>query len=196
MNRTRMMRAAEGEREGVTVGLYEDDERWRLEFQSSAFYLKDSKGLRYLRLLVERPGERLALEEVAEGATDPGRRAALEDRRRLRTRIESLRDAREVAEDWNDGARRLSARTELEELVDELGARRRGPRDEAEKTRKSVAIAIRRAITAIGRHQPLLAAHLEVSVRTGGSLAYVPDPLAGVRWSCGSTADRPLRAVA
>ena len=46
-----------------------------------------------------------------------------------------------------------------------------------------MARSLRRAISAIADQAPLLGAHLEASVRTGGRCIYLPEPSATLTWS-------------
>ena len=61
------------------------------------------------------------------------------------------------------------------------GGRSRAPGDAVERDRKAVRNRIRSAIARIGRHDRILAAHLERSIRTGASCRY--EPAGPVVWS-------------
>jgi hypothetical protein len=172
----------------LTVAFLLAGDHWRIDFLSESFYLRDSKGLRYLLLLTENPGRKFSLDQVAaagdaEGAAE--RRSTPEEF--FRNRLHEIRSEMQVANDHNDLGRRLWMQMEVERMSEQIEGRGAGDVDEqeaesAERTRKSIGNSIRRTITAIAKFSPLLAAHLEVSVRTGGSLSYAPDPLTGIRW--------------
>ena len=183
---TKGAKADVGQRLSVAFLLAGD--HWRIDFLSESFYLRDSKGLRYLLLLTENPGRKFSLDQVAaagdaEGVTE--RRSTPEEF--FRNRLHEIRSEMQVANDHNDLGRRLWMQMEVERMSEQIEGRGAGEVDEegaenAERTRKSIGNSIRRTIGTISKFSPLLAAHLEVSVRTGGSLSYVPDPLTGIRW--------------
>ena len=163
-------------------------DHWRIDFLSESFYLRDSKGLRYLLLLAENPGRKFSLDQVvAAGDAEAGAERRSTPEEFFRNRLHEIRSEMQVANDQNDLGRRLWMQMEVERMAEQIEGRGAGEVDEqvaesAERTRKSIGNSIRRTITSIAKFSPLLAAHLEVSVRTGGSLSYVPDPLTGIRW--------------
>ncbi len=59
---------------------------------------------------------------------------------------------------------------------------------DAERARVNVVRSLRRAIAAIADQAPLLGAHVEESVRTGGYCIYLPEPAAALSWTV-ETAD-------
>ena len=71
-----------------------------------------------------------------------------------------------------------------------LGGRDRPTGSDAERARINVVRSLRRAIAAITVQAPLLGAHLEESVRTGGHCIYLPEPSAALSWRV-DTADGP-----
>lgn len=52
----------------------------------------------------------------------------------------------------------------------------------AERSRVNVTLAIRSAVRAIERVDPLLGGHLRSAVRTGRYCCYLPDPASDVQW--------------
>ncbi|MGH7803133.1 MAG: hypothetical protein ACREQJ_02195 [Candidatus Binatia bacterium] len=172
----------------LSVGFLLAGDHWRIDFLSESFYLRDSKGLRYLLLLTENPGRKFTLDQVAAaGEIEPAQERPLTPEELFRNRLHEIRTEMQVATDQNDLGRRLWMQMEVERMADQLDPREAAPVDAAEaesveRSRKSIGNSIRRTIAAIGKYSPLLAGHLSVSVRTGGSLSYVPDPLTGIRW--------------
>jgi hypothetical protein len=69
-----------------------------------------------------------------------------------------------------------------------LGGRDRPSASSVEKARINVARSVRRAISAVGSALPALGAHLEVSIVTGRSCRYAPEPAAALRWTVERTA--------
>lgn len=173
---------------GLTVTMLRAEEHWRIEFLGQPFYVRDSKGFRYLLRLVESPGRKLTLDEIVRaGEGDDEAAAPIDPIALFHERLQSARVAAGGGEDCEDRARRARLREAIERLAaarESSAALDLPPGREApsERTRKSVAIALRRTIESITRQSPLLGAHLEIAIRTGASLAYVPDPLSGIEW--------------
>src|SRR4051794_15067641 len=80
------------------------------------------------------------------------------------------------------------AHAEMDALLRELrravglGGRDRRTGSDAERARINVVRSLRRAIAAVAVQAPLLGAHLDASVRTGGRCIYLPDPSAAMSW--------------
>ena len=72
-----------------------------------------------------------------------------------------------------------------------LGGRDRPTGSDAERARINVVRSLRRAIAAIADQAPLLGAHLDESVRTGGHCIYLPDPSAALSWRVDTTDEPP-----
>jgi hypothetical protein len=159
--------------------------------------VREMRGFRYLRLLLERPGVELtALELVSTVAGRPRpvqERSAGEvvDRQALaayRRRIADLDDELGEARAWADEARAAKLTAERGMLLDEvaaatgLGGRPRlmTAADERARvaTKKSLAAAIRR----IADVDPALGRLLQDTVRTGTRCCYDPDPGRPVEW--------------
>ena len=93
------------------------------------------------------------------------------------------------ADDHHDPERAARARLEVEALMGELrravglGGRDRPSASSVEKARINVARSVRRAIAAVGTALPALGAHLEVSIVTGRSCRYAPEPATALRWT-------------
>ena len=182
-----------------------EGEYWSIAFEGDAFRLRDSKGLRYLAVLLARPGhEVLALDLVSGGPERVGPGPAADDdlaveggggevldrqaRDAYRRRLEELRDTLAEAESWGDAERASRAREEMEFLARELaagvglGGRPRPAVSPAERARQSVTKAIKGAISRVSEQSPTLGAHLGTTVRTGTFCSYTPDPRAPIAW--------------
>jgi hypothetical protein len=189
-----------------------DGEYWSIRYGTSAFRLRDSKGVGYLAVLLSAPGHEIHALELVQGASvDPTSvaltgRAAVEgglrpdsgdgqdavlDRQAIvayRARIEDLQEQVDEAEAFADSERRARAQAELDLLVAELsramglGGRARQGISAAERARQSVTKAIQGTLRRVREHDPELAAHLDRSVRTGAFCAYDPDPALRVTW--------------
>ncbi|MFN0089290.1 MAG: hypothetical protein ACKVWR_03325 [Acidimicrobiales bacterium] len=100
----------------------------------------------------------------------------------------SLQADIDEAEQWADPERADASRRELDALIGQLrravglSGRDRPQGSGAERARINAARNIRRAITAIHKVAPQLAAHLTVSIRTGHLCSYAPEPAARVDW--------------
>jgi tetratricopeptide (TPR) repeat protein len=122
-----------------------EGEYWAIAFEGEPFRLKDSKGLRYLAVLLANPGREIgALDLVrqVEGAPEPVRRlsgreaaetglsaseftdlgAVLDEQAKAayRSRLAELEEELEEAERWSDPERAAKARQELEFFAAEL----------------------------------------------------------------------------
>ncbi len=178
---------------GATASLVHEGQTWALAFAGADVRLRDSKGLRILAALLERPGvEQHALElsgaaelRSASGGVGPaldGKAIAA-----FRARMAELSEAREEAEDRGDLGARLRATEELSRLEEELsravglGGRSRAS-GHAERARVAVAKALERALHVVERLHPAAHAHLARAVRTGVFCRYDPDPAVAVVW--------------
>jgi hypothetical protein len=176
---------------GTSAGLPEpsaavfrlDGEVWTLRYAGRTVWLRDSKGLRDLAVLLARPGERTHVGELTGAAgltgSDIGpvvdRRALVAYRDRLR-RIDAELDSVDV------GAAEAEALIkEREALLAELsavtglGGRPRVAGSPAERMRKAVTYRIRHAISRVADTHPELGRHLRASVRTGTWCSYTPE---------------------
>ena len=192
--------------------LRREGEYWTIRFGDDAFRLKDSKGLRYLALLLGDPArEFLALDlstagrgsgSPAPNGISPRRRepelrmspgqteAALDARSKeaYRARLEDLRDELDEAERRGDIELAARTREETDFITRELaaaiglGGRDRRAPSDAERARVNVTKAIKSAVARIGEHSPTLANHLARTIRTGTFCSYVPDPRLPAIW--------------
>ena len=177
-----------------------EGEYWTVSFDGDAARIRDSKGVRHLAILLERPGAEvhaLELVRAVEGADTDGARIdggdagpVLDDRakREYRQRAAEIEQELDEARAWNDGERVAKLRRELELIAGELtssvgiGGRDRRAAGAAERARINVTRAIRSALDRIDDAVPALGAHLRATVRTGTFCAYMPDPRATITW--------------
>jgi hypothetical protein len=178
---------ASGPVNGGAVVLRRTGDMWQAGFGGRTAYLRDTKGLRDLAVLLARPGADVPALELAggrPGADRTGAEAPVLDAAALSAYRRRLADLNErlsgAGADADLGARRRAA-DEREVLLAELrratrpggGSRRLGP-SAAERARKAVTARIRDAIRRIGAALPELGAHLDRTVRTGTTCRYDP----------------------
>lgn len=172
-------------------------------FAGRTSHLRDLVGLRTLRRLLAEPGREFHVLDLVSGgvagdAVEPGSGFTLESgmpvideqaRAAYKRRLDEIDEDIAEAEALGDADRVELARQDREFLARELGAalglggRARRAGDPAERARTSVARSLRYALTALGEHDPDLAAHLRLHVRTGLYCSYQPDPVAAVSWT-------------
>ena len=171
---------------------------WTIASAGRHFRLKDSKGLRYLALLLAEPHREFhAMDIVSRGASPSGpghgskaSYALLDDdaRRSYQARVAALEVEIEEAEAWADAARVSRAREEMQFIADELqrasgiGGRDRSFSTDSERARVSVTRVIKAALNRIADESPELKHHFASTVRTGTYCSYAPDPRLPVRW--------------
>ncbi|HEY5881566.1 MAG TPA: hypothetical protein VIU11_21840 [Nakamurella sp.] len=159
----------------------------RVHWAGRTAILRDSKGLRDLAVLLDRPGVDVPAVELAGAAVDVtaagsapmlDRTAATAYRHRLAVLEEQLADAAA----GHDLARHSRAGAEREQLLAELRRTSRPggrPRPIAttttERARKAVTARIRDAIERVRAVHPELAAYLDRTVRTGVACRYQPE---------------------
>ena len=185
---------------------------WAVTYDGRTIRLRDSKGLRYLRLLLAAPGREVAaVDLLASGvatagvatiggptvsrADDLSLSGAVDDplldaaaRAEYRDRLLELQAEIDEATRFGDSERAERLRGEFEFVTRELmsatglGGRTRGHVSSAERARQSVTKAIRESIDRIERHDAGLGAHLRHALRTGVMCSYVPDPRSASHW--------------
>ncbi len=159
---------------------------WELTFEGRATVVRESKGILYIAELVRAPGREVFVAELfaaAHGVTQVslGTSGEIVDdkaRRDYRERAEDLNYQLAEAEKNNDLGRSESIRSELEELAGQIlagqglsGRPRRG-QDDRDRVRKSVSMAIERAVRTIRKHAPALGEHLDKHIQRGYFLSY------------------------
>ena len=181
---------------------HRDGEVWSLVFEGRTTRLPHMLGLAHLARLLAEPGREVHAADLAaaayEGRRDPGAAAPRGDSGELldaRARSDytaRLRDAREELDEAtrrNDRGQVERLGEEIEQLAAELsrgfglGGRPRRAGSAAERARLSVTRAIRYAIDKIGEHDPALAEHLRLGVRTGAFCVYAPSSRDPVSWT-------------
>jgi tetratricopeptide (TPR) repeat protein len=181
---------------------------WAFDYGGRTSHLRDSKGVRYLAVLLGNPGAEIHAADLAGAGAGTGAGTApgvqglephtvagdagpvldAEAKDAYRRRLEELRDELEEAESFNDPERAAQAREEIEFLSDELagavglGGRDRKAASSAERARVSVTKAIRTTLKRVSDHDPALGRELEATVRTGTFCVYDPDPRRPVAW--------------
>jgi hypothetical protein len=186
-----------------------EGEVWAIEFERR-FRLRDTKGLRYLSILLAHPGRELHALDLVAGpggsaapgvVNDAGRLGLHADRAggwvngpdavaiaAYRDRLRELRAQAAEAERLNDHGRLELTRAETEAIERELvtgfglGGRSRPGGSPAERARQSVTKALRDAQRRITAQDAALGSHLARTLRTGLYCVYDPDPAAAPRW--------------
>jgi hypothetical protein len=148
-----------------------------------AFRLKHSKGLVYLRYLVDQPGREVHVLELAgiEHATgDAG--VVLDPRAKAeyRQRLDDLREEISEAERFGDAGRRAKAEAEIEAIAEQLagavglGGRDRRAASEVERARINVQRRFKDTLERIAEHDAALARYLTGALRTGIYCSFTP----------------------
>ena len=180
------------------AGFRREGDYWSVVFEGRTFRLRDSKGLGYLHKLLAHPGNELHVLDLSAGSrddsgfvVDAGDAGELLDSRAkaaYRRRLTEIEDDIAQAEARGDDQRAAQADAERDFLLKELsravglGGRIRRAGAASERARSAVTRAIRQALVRIRKHHPSLAEHLEHTIRTGVSCAYLPDPRVRVDW--------------
>jgi hypothetical protein len=160
---------------------------WQATYLRHTVYLRDTKGLHDLAVLLARPGEDVPALELAGAVAAVDRRQAAEpvlDRTALtayRRRLAEIDEELAIAGAHADLARQLRVTDEREQLLAELrratrprGGLRTLGNTAAERARKAVTARVREAIRRIADVHRELGAHLDRSVRTGTTCRYEP----------------------
>jgi tetratricopeptide (TPR) repeat protein len=179
---------------------------WTFDFDGHAIHIRDSKGVRYLAMLLESPGIEIHCLELAAPVPDargrPDHGADLsassggdagpaldrEAKTAYRRRLEELREELDEAESFNDPERAARAREEMDFLARELagavglGGRDRKTASSAERARVAVTKAVRATLKRIGEMDSDLAHELVATIRTGTFCIYEPDRRRPVSW--------------
>jgi tetratricopeptide (TPR) repeat protein len=162
-----------------------EGDMWLVVLGDRSFRLKDARGLHYLARLVAEPEREIHALDLAEAGGDETRGDAGEvldanARDAYKRRLAELEEDLREAESWNDGARILRARTEMEFLSSELsravglGGRSRRAGSAAERARIAVTRRIKDLTKRAGELDPELGRYLENTVKTGTYCVYRP----------------------
>lgn len=168
---------------------------WSIRFEGKTIRLKDGKGAKYLSYLLNEPGRDFSASDLIQAVSGnpqvtvrSSAGEVLDDQamREYKARAESLQSEIAEAREFNDTGRVEQLQDEMESLAGQitsatgLGGRRRSVGDTLESARKSVSMAIARAITQIRKTDPGLGDHLNKHVASGAFLAYQGD---GTPWN-------------
>lgn len=173
---------------------HRDGTQWLLTSPLGAARLPDSTGLRQLARLLQTPRTEVTAVELSGRikplmGADLGPALDARAKREYRQRLHVLQIEVEDAETAHDPVRAERAHVEMESLLRELkravglGGRDRPTGSEAERARVNVVRSLRRTVIAISEQAPLLGAHLETSVQTGGHCVYLPEPSTALTWT-------------
>lgn len=152
------------------------------------FVLLPSKGAAYLHLLLSRQGQSVSAVNLAfEVARVPqnfqlgsaGERSDQEAQAAYRARLADIQEDLAEAERDNDEASVERLRGERDSLIAEVknhgwAGRAKKDHDDRDRVRKSVGIAIRRAIEQIGKYDQKFVAHLKPHLHCGNHPVYRP----------------------
>jgi len=171
---------------------------WVIRYQGQVAFLKTSRGLQCLSLLLHHPGREFHVSELlglvlgkpavsaspsqvrglSQSTSDAGPILDGQAKAEYKLRLQNLREDLEDAERDGDAARAEQARTEIEILLQQLalavglGGRDRRTGSEAERARSAVTKRIKDAINKIGEAIPSLRRYLAAQVRTGYFCSY------------------------
>ena len=183
---------------------------WIIQNRGQAAFLKTSRGLDYLALLLRNPGREFHVMELVgqvmgkswilgragrvidawHGGLSSDTGPVLDPRAKAdyRQRFADLRNDLEEAERFNNSARAERARNEMAAVTRQLasavglGGRNRKTCSDAERARSAVTKRIKDSINRISEVVPSLRSHLAVRVKTGYFCSYNPHPERPVAW--------------
>ncbi len=176
---------------GGQPSLRREGHYWRVWFENAYTLLKDSMGLRYLARLLQAPERYWACEELMAAEAGPQYPAPhisvseatdMRALRRYRQRLEQLEDELAEAERLGEADTLLELKEEhqhLERYLRSVTGLRGAPRrfrDEGERARQAVSVALKRALKELEQHHPPLQHHLQRSLKLGRSCVYRPSP--------------------
>lgn len=158
--------------------------------------VRDAKGLHYLRIVLERPGQDIAAVELSDAVT--GRAGTADDAglevidkaalSAYKRRLDAIDAELDEARAWSDAGRITRLEDERDALLAEvraatgLGGRTRRVGGTDERARVAVRKAIAAAVERIAAVDPVTGRLLADTVRTGAHCRYDPDPGRPVRW--------------
>jgi len=159
-----------------------------IHFHGKRIQLVRMKGLSDLARMLAEPRKSFHCTELMGAGVSESPVFALDEKakRSYREKILELQSEIKVSEDNNDLRKSAELQTEYDQLVDHLSSslglsgRKRKLNDTLDKTRSAVTWRIRQAIKRIEKVHPLLARHLNASIKTGLFCTYSPEK--EVRW--------------
>lgn len=165
-------------------------EFWEVRYEGSTVkYIKDSKGMKYLARLLAEPHQSIpavtllaavaGIDQLIPTGTS-GESLDIEARDSLRQRYSELIEEHEQATMLNDLGTQKKMNDELEQLGVELASRlgiggKIRESSDAQRVRKSVSVALKRARVQIAKEVPHLGTHLDGAVNSGLIFTYSPD---------------------
>ncbi len=191
----------------ATAQMRNEGDVWAIRFEGRMVHIRDTKGVRYLAVLLENPGAEIHVLELAAspdagsrgranpgdevfgiGAADAGSALDSEAKSAYRRRLEELREERDEAESFHDPERTARAQEEMDFLVRELagamglGGRDRKAASNAERARVAVTKTVRATLKRIGEMDAELGQELVNTIRTGTFCSYEPDRRRPISW--------------
>ena len=183
---------------------------WTIGYQRQVAFLKATRGLHDLALLLRHPRREFHVCELVgeviggllvgekgghadrawQGGllSDAGPILDAQAKAEYKHRLDDLRKDLEVAERFDDPARAERDRDEMDALAGQLasavglGGRNRRSGSAAERARSAVTKRIKGSIKRIGQAIPSLGSHLATRVKTGYFCSYNPPPERPVAW--------------
>jgi hypothetical protein len=182
---------------------------WIIQYGDQPVFIKTSRGLECLALLLRHPGREFHVMELVGqvmenprilrsvrrvagvwegGPSDTGPVLDLRAKTEYRQRFEDLRGDLVEAERFNDPARAERVRNEIAAVAGQLasavglGGRDRKTGSDAERARSAVTKRIKNSINKINEVVPSLGTHLAIRVKTGYFCSYKPHPERPVPW--------------
>jgi hypothetical protein len=181
---------------GTRVRLDRQGTVWRVRAGHIVVHVPDTRGMRYLAQLLDRPRRDITAVALLAGLDDASAGAAVPAGAQMSTGADAILDATakaayrrrigqldeeiDQAQSWHDPERLARLQDERDALVHEitaafgLGGRPRRLGSQAERARLNVTRAIRTAIRNIAEQAPALGAHLDATVSTGARCRYDP----------------------
>jgi hypothetical protein len=181
---------------------------WIIRYQGHTAFLKSTRGLRYLAVLLRNSGREFHVRELLDRPLDVSTLAAevavhghvmgalhagvpvldAQAKAECKRRLNELRENLNEAERFNDPQRKTEAQSEVQAIADYLasavglGGRDRKTSSDTERARSAVTKCIKKAIQKIGDAIPSLGYHLAVRIKTGYFCCYNPHPDRPVTW--------------
>lgn len=184
------------------------DDYWIIRYHGHTAFLKATRGLHYLAVLLGNSGREFHVRELLAGPLDAstltaavamrgnviGRLSAgvpvldTEAKAACKFRLNELRQDLNKAERFNDFQRKTEVQNEMQAIADYLaaavglGGRDRRTSSDTERARSAVTKCIKKAIKKIGGAIPSLGYHLAARIKTGYFCSYNPHPDRPVPW--------------
>ncbi len=182
---------------------------WIIRYHGHAAFLKSTRGLHYLAVLLRDPGREFHVRELLARPMDVSTPAAAvaangrvtgglyggvpvldaQAKAEYKCRVNDLRQDLNQAERFNDSQRKTEVKNELQAIADQLasavglGGRDRRTSADAERARSAVTKCIKQAVRKIDEAIPSLGYHLATRIKTGYFCSYNPHPDRPVAWT-------------